>query len=147
MKYLVLFVLILLTLILATPALAEFGSSDPYSSRNIANGLVPCDGVSSDAGSWTCGAQEFFQLVENFLQFCVFYLAAPLTTVAIAYAGINMALHPDNPATMKEGKKIVQTAVIGLIWALGAYLIVTTLVGYFIDPSLKGKIEQYITIN
>lgn len=106
------------------------------SSAALAAGLVPCDGVDN------CNTAAFFLGIDRIVNYFVFSLAVPIATIAIAWAGITMALHPAEEGKRTEAKKIIQATVIGLILTLGAWLIVNTLVKYLVKPDVAGQINS-----
>jgi hypothetical protein len=73
---------------------------------------------------------ESNSLFNRLINFAVFNLAVPLTTIAIVYAGIVIVSNPANSGKREEGKRILYMAVWGLIITLSAYLIVKTIVNF-----------------
>ena len=101
--------------------------------------LVPC----GNTGQPECKTSDFFTLAKRIIDYFIFALAVPAATVAIAYAGINMALHPAEEGKRTEAKEILWAAVIGLALALGAWLIVNTLFKYLTDgKDIQNQIQE-----
>jgi hypothetical protein len=136
MKILKLILVMLLT-ITCSVALAQGnqGQSDVP-----APSLVPCSGATT--GSWTCGVTQFFELIRRLIRFFAFDLAIPAAAIGIAYSGIEMVTKPNNPGARKQAIETIEMIVIGLIWVLGAWLIVHTLVDYVVkDGAVRNVLE------
>ncbi len=102
-----------------------------------AAGLVPdCDFFGCDL-SYVLGPGG---LVDRLLQWMVL-ISVPLTSLVIAYSGIEMVLSADNPGKRESAKKMLKTAAWGLVLVLASYVIVKTILDFFVvspyNPGLK----------
>lgn len=83
-----------------------------------AAGLVPCEGTG-------CTFCHLLQLVNNVIDFALYKVAAPLVVIMMIYGGLVIMTAGENSGKVDEGKKIIQAAVIGLLIAMGAWLIIS----------------------
>jgi hypothetical protein len=99
-----------------------------------AAGLVP------DCDFFGCDLNAATKLIDNLLQWMVL-ISVPLTSLVIAYAGIQMVLSADNPGKRESAKKMLKTAGWGLVLVLAGYVIVKTILDFFVvspyNPGLK----------
>lgn len=108
------------------------------------SGLVPCgtdkepitpvlnpDGTSTgETGGEIinpCGFNHFFELVNNVVDFLLFYLAIPIAAIIFAFAGIKLVFSGGNASQMQKAKSTMIDVAIGLALAAGAWLIVHTI--------------------
>lgn len=89
-----------------------------------AGGLVPCGGPDEAL----CTLCDFFKLGQNIINFLLEDVALPLTTVMIAVGGVTLAISGGSPKRLELGKKILTSAVIGLIVVLASWLIINTII-------------------
>jgi hypothetical protein len=101
---------VIVFILLAMPALS------------LAAGLVPCGGAKEPACDWN----GFMSLINTVIHFLLFDMAIPLAAIMFAYAGFELV--SSGGSTEKRGiaKKVFTSAVIGLIIAVAAWLIVST---------------------
>lgn len=104
-----LFLIITLTFLLSTVFVL------PQST--LAAGLVPCDGKD-------CDINAFFTLLKNVYDFIVLQVATPLAILAIAVGGILVLISAGNPNLSGTGKKILFSAILGLVLVFGSWLII-----------------------
>lgn len=114
------FAITLVSLIILTPLYVSAVSTD----------LIPC-GKDND----TCTFKDFARLIQNVISFLAFYIAAPLATLAIMYAGFKYLTSMDKPVPREEAKKILQNVLIGFFFVLAAWLIIDTI----LDVLLKNN--------
>lgn len=93
---------------------------------------VPCTGDAANP----CTFQKLFILIDNVLKYIV-KISVPLGAAAIAYAGIQIVISPGDPGKQKQAKSIIWTVVGGLVAILASYLIVKTILNYFVTPDLN----------
>lgn len=89
----------------------------------FAAGLVPdCDPTKG------CGWNDLMALVNKVINFVLFKMALPIAAIMFAYAGFLMVTAGGEAAHAREkAKEIFSNAVKGLIIALAAWLIISTL--------------------
>lgn len=111
---------LILFLFLAMPALSL--AAEP---------LVPC---ATSTNTKACGFNDLMTLVNNIINFILFYMAIPIAAVMFAYAGFLLVTAGGEAAHARtEAKNIFTNAMIGLVLAAGCWLIIKTLlsiVGY-----------------
>lgn len=115
--------LVLIILLAGGPllALAQIGNWSP------SDGIVPkCQGE--------CDYQDLIQLAYNFITFLVLYLAVPLATASIFYAGILYVGSGAKIGNRDRAKEIIKLALFGVVIALAAQLIVTQVYRILIPP-------------
>ena len=103
-------------------------------------GLVPCGTESYPEGHEDeyevinpCGYNEIFDLINNVTNFLIFIIALPVAAIMFTYAGFLFAFSGIQPEARTKAKKIFGQVVFGFILAVGAWLIIHTLlsiVGY-----------------
>lgn len=97
--------------------------------QEATTGLVPCTGED-------CNVDHIFILIGNIIKFLIFTVALPLCALVITYGGIQIAMYSTNPGAKEKGKAAIIAAIIGLMIALGSYLIVDTILKTFTDRSI-----------
>lgn len=89
-----------------------------------AGGLVPCGGP----GEKLCELCDFFKLGKNIINFLLEDVALPVATVMFAAGGVMLAISGGSPKRQELGKKILTSAVVGLIIVLASWLIINTVI-------------------
>lgn len=89
---------------------------------SFAAGLVPCsDGKSCDFGA-------LLALVYNVIKFILYDMVLPISAIMFAYAGFLLITAGGEAAHARQkAKSIFTNTVIGLIFAVAAFLIVKTI--------------------
>jgi hypothetical protein len=95
----------------------------------FAAGLVPCGGEGEPKCSLSC----FYVLIDNVINFLLWYIATPLAASALMVAGI-MFLFGSSEKSIATGKAIFSATIIGLFFAFGAWLIINTILGNLLRP-------------
>jgi hypothetical protein len=90
-------------------------------------GLIPDCGKVINGKMVTCGFNDFMKLINNIINFLLFYIASPLAAVAIAYAGFLYLSSGGSSDNISKAKKILGNVFFGYIIALAAWLIVNTI--------------------
>lgn len=93
--------------------------------------LVPCTD--------DCNFDSFVALIGILFK-VILILALPLSAIIIAYGGLMIIFNPNNPGKRESAKKIIISVIWGLVFILAAYLIVKTILDYFVDGSLRGSL-------
>jgi hypothetical protein len=100
-----------------------------------ATGIVPC-GVSKDSNGMPtcpCNISFFFVMLARIYDFLVKYIATTLATIMIIVGAVFMMISAGNPSLAGTGRKMVYSAIIGMILVFGSWLIVNALlelIGY-----------------
>lgn len=92
------------------------------------SGLVP------DCAGPTCNFKMLIRLVQNVINFLLM-IAIPIFAVLFSWAGFLLVTSGGSETQHKKGITIMNTAFIGFIIALGAYLIINTLSKFFIGKT------------
>lgn len=87
--------------------------------------LIPevCTGSHVDANVNKCGLAQVFQVIIGISRI-ILALTGSATLLMFAYGGVMWIIAAGNQERIQKGKAAMQAAVIGLIFVLGAYLIV-----------------------
>ena len=114
---------IILSLILASiafPALAN---------NPLTEGIVPkCEGACSICDLWHLG--------DHIINFLLFGLAVPILTVMLIWGGVVWTASAGNPSQISRGKQIVNTGLIGVLIAFGAWVFIDTVIKTFANPDV-----------
>ncbi len=82
-----------------------------------------------------CDFNHLMQLVNNVIDFLLFWLATPLIALILVYAGILMLTSGGSTESVTKVKKIIKNVVFGYIIALAAWLIIHTILTTLgVDP-------------
>ena len=66
-------------------------------------------------------------LINRIINFIFKYLVLPIAAIMFAYAGFNMVISGGSSESRSKAKSIFTNTVFGLVLALAAYLIISTL--------------------
>ncbi len=131
-------VLFALGIALLLPALSYAQNAAPASG----GGLVPCGVIQSTFGSnaevntdaaTECQACHLVQLTQNIINFLV-GLTISIGIIMIAWAGILYFTAGARPANIEKGKRIFGQALLGFTLAVGAWIVVNTVLFTLLDP-------------
>jgi hypothetical protein len=75
----------------------------------------------------SCKFSDLITLVNNIINFILFYLAVPIAAIMFVYAGILLLFSAGDTGARTKAKGIFLHAVIGLVLAFAAFLIVKLL--------------------
>ncbi|MBP9715357.1 MAG: hypothetical protein KBD52_02615 [Candidatus Pacebacteria bacterium] len=92
-------------------------------------GHVDPDTKKPDAGivSNPCGFNDFLTLINTVIQFILKKLVLPIAAIMFAYAGFLYLTAGGNTGQSEKAKGVFSGVAIGLIIAVAAYLIISTL--------------------
>lgn len=82
--------------------------------------LVPC----GNDGQPACTIGDFFIMLANIYDFLVKWIASPLAIIALTVGGIVLMTSAGNPNLVSLGKKILWSAIIGLLLVWGSWVII-----------------------
>jgi len=122
----------LLSIILFSIFLASMAQAVEY------EGLVPCGPVydkGKDIGT-KCNFCHLLTLIERVINFALYNIALPLVVVFIVWGGLKIMTAGDDTGKVQEGRKIIQSAIIGIFIALGAWMIINMILSAIGDGSL-----------
>ncbi|KKP30878.1 MAG: hypothetical protein A2312_03405 [Candidatus Staskawiczbacteria bacterium RIFOXYB2_FULL_32_9] len=130
--FLFIFLVFFSLFIIANPIFAV--CTDP-----AATGLVPCGvskfgpGPKQGMPTCPCELEHFFIMLANIYGFIVKYIATTLAVIMITVGAVFMMISAGNPGLAGTGRKMVYSAIIGLVLVFGSWLIVNALlelIGY-----------------
>lgn len=108
--------------------------ADPPSSYR--SGLVPCgtsQNGANEGGATGCQACDLVSLLQKVINFML-GLSIPIAIALFAYAGILYFTSTTNQGNISKAKGMFSSALTGLIIALGAYLVVETVLHAVLKP-------------
>ena len=79
--------------------------------------IVTCNGPN-------CKIEDFFDMLGKIYDFIVKTIATPLAIIAVSVGGILMLISAGNPEMFGLGKKVLWSAIIGLVLAYGSWIII-----------------------
>ena len=97
--------------------------------------LVPCGPGSG--GPEQCTFCHLFKLGENVFTFAIFNIALPIAVIFVIYGGFKIMTAGSSPEKVSEGRKIIQSAAIGILIVLLAWLFVDTILNILAGQELK----------
>lgn len=74
-----------------------------------------------------CGFNELLEMVNKVVKFIIFDLAIPIAAIMFAYAGIILLISGGDSSQKTKAKQIFLGVAIGLVVAVGAWLIIETI--------------------
>ncbi len=80
-----------------------------------------------------CGFPQFVELAGNVIKFLIL-LSIPVATISFAWAGWLMLTAGGNSGQVEKAKGIFTDVLIGLLFALTAWLIVQLIMSALLDP-------------
>jgi hypothetical protein len=90
--------------------------------------LVKCGRISDSGESGReCTFQDLITLVGDTITFIIEKIIAPLLVLGLVYHGARMVIYPDKAAERAKIKKGLWAMLIGVVFMLGAWLIVKTI--------------------
>ncbi len=99
--------------------------------------IVPCGG----SGQSACNFNFFIILIKNIINFLIFKLAVPLAAISFAVAGVMILTAGGNEGQVSKAKEIFWNVLIGLIVALAAWLIVSSIIGALQSSSVPSYLQ------
>ena len=114
-KYLI---YLLVFLILVVPALSL--AQPKMVNLKGDNSLVSCDNSTAHPCDWTA----LMSLVNNIINFILYYMAIPIAAIMFAYAGFELVSSGGSSEKRGMARKVFTNAVFGLVLAAAAWLIV-----------------------
>ncbi|OGG71485.1 hypothetical protein A3A35_00980 [Candidatus Kaiserbacteria bacterium RIFCSPLOWO2_01_FULL_51_21] len=103
-----------ITALLILPIVALGAVLDPA-------GIVPCGNNNT-----ICHICDITKLAQNIINFAVYFVTA-MAIILFMYAGFKYATAAANPSQIEEAHKMFWNVLIGMIFVLGAWLIVDTI--------------------
>lgn len=95
------------------------------STAQAAEGLVPCGPGTAKA---TCDWCNLGVMADKVIDFVVEYIVIPVAVAVIIWGGFLIMTAGGSPERVKRGKDAITAAVIGIVIALGAWLVIDTII-------------------
>ena len=111
------YLLIFFTCLLLATSIPIIGLASECSGQT---GIVRC----GQDTSCPCEICDFFAMLVRIYDFIVKMIATPLAVIAIIIGAILMMISAGNPNLMSTGKKVLYSAIIGLVLVFCSYLII-----------------------
>lgn len=86
--------------------------------------------VPAECNTRECSWVDLVRLGNEVIDFAV-YIAIIGATIAIAYAGFNMLINAGNASEREKSRKMITTAIIGIVVTLGGWLFVDFILDQF----------------
>lgn len=96
--------------------------------------LVPSAGATS-AQATPCTICHFYKLLQNIINFLLFTSSALITLMAI-YIAFLFLFSGGSPKMIEDAKSKLWLLVWGIIWVLGSWLVLNTIITFFADSSV-----------
>ncbi len=91
---------------------------------SLAAGLVPCGG----AGENPCNFNQLMAMINRVIKFILYDMVIPIAAIMFAYAGFLMVTAGEETSGARtKAKNIFTNTVLGLIFAVGAFIIIRTI--------------------
>lgn len=115
-------------LAVALPADANHTCNTPTTMPE--NGLIACYPQTEAPNNHPCGCTvcHVFATLHRIVQFLTFQIALPLAVLLFVVAGFMLLISGANPQLRESGKKMLTTAVIGLLIVLLSWVIINTII-------------------
>ncbi|OGI94941.1 hypothetical protein A2917_01920 [Candidatus Nomurabacteria bacterium RIFCSPLOWO2_01_FULL_42_17] len=116
-----------------TPSSSTTTSTSTSGSTSIPEvsntGLVPCNNTPAVDGTIAqpCDFNAFMNLINIVIKFILFSLVLPIAAIMFFYAGLKMVTSGGSAEARGKAKSIFTNAVLGLAIAVGAWLIIRTI--------------------
>lgn len=120
-KISLLFLIIFLGSLLLFPLFSLAGTYQANGTTVNYVGLVPCGGP----GERLCQFCHFFVMFDGIIDFVLFKIVPPLATLMIVFGGIMFFATAESPEKINEAKKLMSSAVLGLVIIYGAWLLIS----------------------
>lgn len=86
--------------------------------------LVPCGGQGQPQCTWP----HIYVLIAKLINFALYGIAIPLSVIFVIWGGLKLILSQGSPGGVKAAQGTILSAVIGLAIALGAWVILSTVI-------------------
>lgn len=97
------------------------------------NFVIPCVGPTKTGDVVDdCDFNDFMHLIKNVIDFLII-LSIPMATIAFAWAGFLILTSNGNSGKIEQGKEIFWKVLIGFIFVLSAWLIVSLITTALLD--------------
>lgn len=145
MKYKKLSILIILLSIFYILYPASMTQAQVIGDWSFKNGLVPCglgpthiiqDGKAVPNPAFIpCTVCHFYKLIQNIINFLLL-ISSSLVTLAAVYIGFLFLFFGGNPKMITDAKSKLWLLIWGLVWVLGSWLVLNTIITEFANPSV-----------
>lgn len=95
-------------------------------------GIVPCG---TSYASQPCTVCHFYKLIQNIINFLL-YTSASLVTLVAVYIGFLFLFSGGSPQKITDAKSKLGLLIWGLVWVLGSWLVLNTIITVFANPGV-----------
>ncbi len=95
--------------------------------------VPPCQDEVIGQATKACGFNTLMHLIRHLIDFALF-LAMPIAAGLFAFAGILYVTSSANPGNIGRAHGIFSSVFIGLLWVLGAWLVITLISDALLKP-------------
>ncbi len=99
-----------------------------HADKNYKGLVPPCNTEVDATGSFKnpCGINNLLELINNVINFLLFYISAPLAAILFAYSGFLLLTGGGESGKRSQAKSIFINVIIGFVVAMAAWLIIHT---------------------
>lgn len=107
---------------------------------HVTHASVPFFGpiIPDEVNRCAAGYGLLMQVINNIIQFVITIVIAFITPLVIAYAGFLYVVSPTNLGNREKANNILMNLLVGVMVALGAWLIVDAVMAVFYNPGSVG---------
>lgn len=113
---------------------AQTDTDQPDQAFRDGKSLVPCGHSEQGVISNPCSFKDFMTMINGGITFILKFLVVPIAAVMFFYAGFELVTSGGSTEKRGLAKKVFTNAVIGLVIAVGAWLIVKTILSILSSP-------------
>ena len=105
---------------------ANMASAQVIGNLDFLKGIVPCG---TTYASQPCTVCHFYKLLQNIINFFL-YISAALVTLMATYIAFLFMFSGGSPAKITDAKSKLWLLVWGLVWILGSWLVLNTVINF-----------------
>lgn len=94
--------------------------------------IIPCDGVD-------CDYYDLLEMVNRIINWIIL-ISIPVAAGVFAFAGLKYMTAADNSGQKSEAKSMINKTLIGFVFILSAWIIVSTVLNVLLDEDYKGVV-------
>lgn len=95
--------------------------------------VPPCEDTVQGQTAKACGFTTLMHLIRHLIDFALF-LAMPISAALFAYAGFLYLTAGASPSNVGKAKAVFWSVFIGLLWVLGAWLVIKLISDALLKP-------------
>lgn len=115
------------------------GETPNESGEGVDGGAVAISGQQPE-----CDLPFLIKMIDNIITFLTIYISVPLAAVIFAFAGFKYITAGGNQSTIQAAHRMFSQVVVGLLIALGAFLIVHTIANAFLSSDALNYLQENV---